>query len=179
MSAAITSIGFKADAVANEFLAIPAANNQLSPMKLLKLVYFAHGWHLAVTDRPLVNEPVLAWQFGPVVYSIYREFKEFGSQPITRQARDVRFTDGSVEPYVPLLDDREREHEAKIAKALIQSIWSLYGKFTASQLSTMTHEKGTPWHQIVARFGGHLPHGIDIPNEMIRDYFKKQLPSNG
>jgi uncharacterized phage-associated protein len=58
----------------------------LTIMQLLKLVYIAHGWSLALLNVPLVNEEPEAWQHGPVFPSIYREFRRFGSQPIQGSA---------------------------------------------------------------------------------------------
>jgi uncharacterized phage-associated protein len=53
---------FDSKAVANEFLKLAEQDGvKLSPMKLLKLVYFAHGWHLALKGEPLLNERVEAW----------------------------------------------------------------------------------------------------------------------
>ena len=36
-------------------------------VKLHKLLYYAQGWHLARTGRPLFPEAVEAWTDGPVV----------------------------------------------------------------------------------------------------------------
>jgi len=41
------------------------ANNPLTPMQVLKLAYIAHGWQLGLHGRPLINEPVEAWKYGP------------------------------------------------------------------------------------------------------------------
>lgn len=167
---------FKADAVANEFLVIPGAANSVTPMKLQKLVYFAHGWYLGLTDMPLVAEPIQAWKYGPVIQSIYREFKGFGSDFISRLARDVRpVGDDDVEECTPRVADTAVD--APFVTDLISRMWKLYGKHTAAELSTMTHQAGTPWHTIYSKFNrnGQIYSGIDIPNELIRDYFKKQL----
>ena len=57
---------YSAKAVANYFLARAKESGEtLSPMKLQKLIYFAHGWHLAVFDAPLLDEEVQAWDYGP------------------------------------------------------------------------------------------------------------------
>jgi uncharacterized phage-associated protein len=47
----------------------------LTPMKILKLTYLAHGWHLCYTDSPLILDQVQAWKYGPVVPSVYHYFK--------------------------------------------------------------------------------------------------------
>jgi uncharacterized phage-associated protein len=51
-------------------------------MKLIKTVFIAHGFYLASKDKPLVNEFVQAWKYGPVIDSVYHEFKGLGHKPI-------------------------------------------------------------------------------------------------
>jgi uncharacterized phage-associated protein len=64
----ISSMPYPAAAIANEFIKVAKRNGVLlTPMKLQKLVYFAHGWYLALLGKPLINEPVEAWKFGPVI----------------------------------------------------------------------------------------------------------------
>ena len=74
-----------AAAVANEFLQLQDKNpgsSHIDPMKLQKLIYYAHSWSLAVYGEPLIEEDIEAWSWGPVVRSVYLEFKDFGSKPI-------------------------------------------------------------------------------------------------
>ena len=56
--------------------------DELTPMKLIKLTYIAHGWHLGLYDSELIDEPVYAWKYGPVVQSIYQDFKWYGDNQI-------------------------------------------------------------------------------------------------
>ena len=80
---------YSALAVANEFLEIAERGNMgLSPMKLQKLVFLAHGWHLAIHKAPLVREGIEAWQWGPVISDLFHEVKEIG-----RESIDGRITD--------------------------------------------------------------------------------------
>ena len=66
-------------AIANEFLTLSFSDQKLvSPMKLLKLVYLAHGWHLAIKGKPLIDEQIQAWDYGPVIQNLYHEIKGFG-----------------------------------------------------------------------------------------------------
>ena len=57
-------------------------NKPITQMKIQKLLYFAHGWHLALLDKPMMDEVVQAWKFGPVFESVYHTFKYFGAAPI-------------------------------------------------------------------------------------------------
>ncbi|MEL7483909.1 MAG: type II toxin-antitoxin system antitoxin SocA domain-containing protein [Planctomycetota bacterium] len=158
-------------ALANTFLeeAQRRNMNDLSPMKLQKLVYFAHGWQLALTGKPLVDEDVQAWRFGPVIYPLYRAFKRWGDQPIAEPAFDLSFEDGTFTKHTPLLEQHDE------VRGLVRRVLDVYGRFNAIQLSNMTHDKGSPWDRISEQFGGNIPPGVDIPNELIRDYFTRQL----
>jgi hypothetical protein len=80
---------YPAAAIANEFLELAKANGQaLTPMQIQKLVYFAHGWNLAITGEPLIWERVEPWDYGPVVRNLYRNLREFGSGAITKSLEE-------------------------------------------------------------------------------------------
>ena len=66
--------------VANHFIEqAEKAGQELTQMKLHKLLYFAHGWHLAMTGKPLFEEPILAGPYGPYMQSVYEGAYGFGS----------------------------------------------------------------------------------------------------
>ncbi|MBC7773132.1 MAG: SocA family protein [Pyrinomonadaceae bacterium] len=147
-------------------------------MKLQKLIYYAHGWCLALTNKPLINEQVEAWQWGPVIPSVYHEFKACGNAPI----KGSRYTDVTVVPRgsdgkpkflfsKPTLD--ESTAEGKTAKSIVDKVWSEYNKFSAIQLSAMTHRPGSPWDITWNKNGGSARRGTDIPQETIRAHFSR------
>jgi len=162
---------FSPYAVANEFISISLdkETNDLTPMKMQKLVYFAHGWFLALTDESLISEAVQAWEFGPVVPSLYRGFREYGNQPITSLVSDTKWdkTSKQVGLTHPRLSG-EIGSSAEFAKALVQKIWDTYGKYSPARLSNATHVPGSPWQRV------YQPgvRGLSIPNELIKEYFK-------
>jgi uncharacterized phage-associated protein len=157
-------MGYSAKAVANYFLEKAKAEGEsLSPMKLQKLVYFAHGWNLAVRDQPLINEDIQAWQFGPVIPSLYREFKQFGNSPITEEATDWEIDWPMIKTTTPKINDME-------TRELLDKVWEVYKKYTAVQLSNLTHLKGSPWEVTWGENG--VPKHTPIPNQIIMDYFK-------
>src|SRR2546430_458225 len=117
-------MAFDAKAIANELLDIAwGEKKEITPMKIQKLVYFAHGWHLAVIDRPLINEQVEAWKFGPVIRTIYTAFREYGKAPIQDHATSFRLVDPlKFKIVTPKLDDSSQETEAK---ELLKKIWDV------------------------------------------------------
>ncbi len=170
-------MAYTSDAIANAFLGIAEpAGEQLTPLKLQKLAYFAHGWVLALDGTPFVDEPIQAWMHGPVIQSMYHEFKEFGNGSITRKAREARPMNGAIELVFPEFHDECADDDGvEYARAITRRIWGLYGHRSANELSNATHVAGTPWRRMFDQFNGNIPHGITIPNEMIREYFAERL----
>jgi len=60
------------------------AGDLMSHLKLQKLLYYCQGFTLALLNRPLFEDKVVAWQHGPVVPTVWEEFKHYGSQPIPK-----------------------------------------------------------------------------------------------
>ncbi|NQS97029.1 MAG: SocA family protein [candidate division Zixibacteria bacterium] len=153
---------YEAKAVANYFLDLAwSKKEEISPMKMQKLIYYAHGWHLAIYDKPLLNELIEAWRYGPVIPSVYHEFKEFGNEQITKYATDFDIENFSFNP--PHLPE-----DAKIIP-LLKKIWEIYGKFKAIKLSNMTHQPGTPWAETWGNDG--VPENTNIEDKLIKKYF--------
>jgi len=162
-------MAYPAKAVANEFLSLAKADGEtVSPMKLLKLVFIAHGWYLAFTKQPLIQERVEAWQYGPVVPDLYHSFKQFGNDPITEEASDWRIREGKIVLITPRIAPSANDPFASSAKNLIAKVWQSYGKYSAAQLSSTTHLPGSPWQQT------YLPdvRSLVIPDEVIRAYYE-------
>ena len=136
-------MGYSAKAVANYFLE-QYGGTKISPLKIQKLVYIAHGWHWAFHDKPLVSdEHAEAWEYGPVFASLFHEFKHLGRDPIKGLAMesDIDESQGLVvrTPRIPLEDERTCR--------FLDKVWEEYGGHSASALSTICHRQGTPWHK--------------------------------
>ena len=166
---------YPASAIANYFLEHRKKFKRKDPitqMKLHKLVYFAHGWHLALTDEPLIDETLQAWDYGPVVPSLYHEFKRFRGDEITELAMDVEFVGGStIRVTIPRIKKSDQN-----TRDLLKRVIKVYGKFTAWQLSEMTHEASSPWS--LARKNNPGVKFVGISNEALRTYFKDKADKN-
>lgn len=156
-------MAYSAKAIANGFLKLAREQGcTIDPMKLQKLLYYAHAWNLALYDDPLIDEVVEAWPYGPVFASIYHEFKEFGSTTISRNALEFDDTRrGFDEPEIPP-DDAD-------AMALLGKVWEAYGHRSAITLSNMTHISGAPWDITRQTMPGLR--NAPISNDLIRQYF--------
>lgn len=148
-------------AVANTFIARHGGERGIEHMKLQKLDYYAHGWWLAYEPAPLMVEAPEVWKFGPVFDSLYRTLCPFGSRPINAPQRPSPF-EGA-----PIIED-ERVIQ------LVDWIWNRYGAYSSFKLSEMTHEPGTPWHQLAEANSYNVPKHFQIPHELVAEYFKKE-----
>ncbi len=134
----------------------------LTPMKLVKLVYIAHGWRLGLYGEPLLGEAVEAWKYGPVVPSVYHRFKSYGDGPVTRQA--YLWKEGQM--VIPEIEDDLE------LKEFLDRVWDVYRDFSALQLSTMTHQRDTPWDTIWRQRGGSETRGAIIPDQLIQEHYQ-------
>lgn len=142
-------------AVANYFLKLAWSDGkELTNMKLQKLVYFAHGVMLAVTDKPLIEEDVSAWKLGPVIPELYAKLKGYGASNI-------------LDP-IPV---KESISSDGIDKQCVEFVWSNFKDYDGMQLSRISHAEGTPWKQVWSPDG----YFIEIPNDLTREYYKKIL----
>lgn len=163
---------FHSKAVANYLLGLGQRDGvALSPMKMIKLVYIAHGWHLWNFDRPLINEQIEAWPYGPVIASLYHEFKRYGNKPIEEPAVHLSRAAGDKRFYPYSMDGEQSQSHRDEARNLIDAVWNIYKGFSAVQLSAKTHHAGSPWFQTWHTGGGRETRGTDIPQEDIKKHF--------
>ena len=170
-------MGYCTFAVANYFLDLGKRDKKgITPLMVQKLVYMAHGYHLAFTAKhddpagePLVDDEFAeAWQYGPVFPSLYHEFKRFGGDPITEPAEDTDI----------IFENERLQVTSEIPKVnpddnfvctLLDNVWEVYRGYTGYELSSITHKDGSPWDSTIKEGEGFK--NTHINNEVIRDYY--------
>lgn len=121
--------------IANNILSRSFAEKAyMSPMKLQKILYFVASEYQKATKQPLLEEPFSTWAYGPVVYSVYDEFRRFSKGNIDRYARDAR---GGV-----FVIDESQDIELKVA---LDRVWDKTKKMGAVELSEITHFQDSAW----------------------------------
>ena len=170
---------FDPKAIANFFLAAAESEGKrLTPLQVIKLVYIAHGWNLALTKHPLINEHPEAWKYGPVVPSLYHEFKRFGNGPIEGRATDLvpkKIGDWAFDIREVLPPDPEKD---KATCVFLERVWDVYKRYSGSQLSSLTHQLNTPWRKTWDEVGQYTK-GKDIPEGLIREHYEELARQNG
>lgn len=141
-------MAYKSDEIA-EYL-IFKYGQDITAMKLNKLIYIAHGYYMALTNNILIDEYVEAWKYGPVIKSLYFKYKD-PLKTINKLNNKINIKD------VKFLD----------------WIWSKYGKYTAIELSRIAHKPDSPW-DVIWNNNSSLDIPI-IPNSIIKDYYKIRM----
>ena len=144
--------------VAKYFLMLAASGEEdageaMTHLKLQKLLYYGQGFHLALNSgKPLFADSIEAWKQGPVVNSIWRNYKEKGGAPIP--------PDENFDPSKCLSEDE---------RALLNDVWNAYGQFSAWKLRNMTHEE-LPWRNAYEPDKNAI-----IPIKSMQNYFATQI----
>lgn len=147
-------------AVANWFL---DKKPNSTVMRLQRLTYFSHCWCLVLYNRPLTDEFVSAFRWGPVFPSIYDAAKEYGSGPINYPLSEPLGSPPTIseqDPRIPLL----------------LKIQEIYGSYSDSQLSRIATEENGPWHTTIVNHPGRKKPNID--ENLISSYFKSKIQND-
>lgn len=123
----------------------------LSNLKLQKLIYLAHMFHMGRHDgEPLVHGSFEAWDYGPVHPELYHKAKVYGSAPVKTIPAGLELGEDSPEA------------------AILNEAYDALGDTRAGQLVNATHRKGGAWDR------NYIPGArrVIIPNEDILDEYE-------
>jgi uncharacterized phage-associated protein len=120
-------------------------------LKLQKLLYYSQAVYLVLNDKnPLFPEPIEAWDYGPVVPPVYREYKSYGFEVITPS-------------------DDQTSLDLLEMKAIDMTL-SCFGEMSGPELISQTHFEA-PWKDA---YRPGRPSSV-ISLESMYDFFKENL----
>lgn len=139
--------------IANFFLShsYDGEMDDLTNLKLQKLLYYTQGYSLALLGRPIFDDSITAWDHGPVVETIYQSYKQYGRTPLP-----------ALQNYsLSKFDDDEL--------IVLNKVADNYGEYSPWCLRNMTHEE-EPWCV--------TPRNSYIDEKVIMNFFIKKLNSS-
>lgn len=149
---------FLTNAVANDILKLAKEEHiNITPLKLQKIMYFLAGKYIADTGEPLFTEHFRAWLYGPVLPSVYQEFRSYGSSPIRFYSTDAKGLAWFTRDDLP--------ENNNYFKAL-ESTWNKYKNYSAKKLVDLTHTKDSPWARTKCNAA--------IDDNKMMEYFKNE-----
>ena len=150
--------------IANFIIAYANSEQEsVTNLQLLKILYFCHGWYLLKNDTALIKDRFEAWKYGPVIRQVYDNFKEFKDDPICKMATKFDTTSLTHTEVIPEINRDDR--------SFIIGIYKSYSTIHAYDLIRLTHEEGSPWHEMWVVNSKKVHVGMYISNERIRDHF--------
>lgn len=136
----------------------------MSNLKLQKLLFLCHAFHLVDTGRPLVRGSFEAWQYGPVHREAYDAFKRFRAKPITEEATGF---DPLTGIHTELAQPTER-----VVLDVVQKVMGFYGSKSPRELVELTHAKDGPWDYVVSAAEKGANIALKISDGVIEERFK-------
>lgn len=127
----------------NEYIKAEKDADSISNLKMQKLLYYSQCAHLAIYDKPLFDDPIEAWLHGPVVPSVYHEYKGCGANGIEPEGFDMREIDSET-------------------RGFLEMVYDGFAQYSAWKLREMTHEE-TPWRE--------TPQNGTIAHRAMQKYF--------
>jgi uncharacterized phage-associated protein len=125
----------------------------VSNLKLQKLVYYAQAWHLAIYDDPLFAEDFQAWVHGPVIPTLYQEYKVYGWQPINKSV-SLDLSSNIIE--------------------FLADVAAEYFACDAYELEQMTHFED-PWNRARQGLPPDVPSNAVIQKEWMKEYYSDRV----
>lgn len=139
--------------VANFFIDLinnSKTDDQMTNLRINKLLYFAQGEYLAKYDKPLFEEDFEAWKYGPVVPIVYQTFSPLRNTPIQG-----------------VTDEYDRSVFTRDNRLFLIDFLAKYGKYSTGYLVEMTHMKNAPWNNV--------NQSEVISKESIKTFFKQRM----
>lgn len=152
--------------VARHIINYANSNDQLlSNLKLQKLLYFVQAEFLTSQGRTCFTDDIEAWNFGPVVPAVFREFKIFGSFHIPPVKH--YYVEDESQPFnfrrVVFYDIEITDED----KTVIDEVVDYFADCSSVELTDLT-QKQLPWQNAYIK---HLK--IVISPQSIKEYFTK------
>lgn len=127
-----------------------AHGHETTTFALQKLLYYCQSWMLVANDRPLFDEPIVAWRHGPVVRAVY---------PYCKGRRLI---------FPREIPDGNSDRLNVVERSLIDRVVSQFDrpddKRLSDNLEKMSHEE-TPWAE--------TQQGNIIPRERMLSFYSQ------
>lgn len=123
----------------------------MKPVKLMKLVYLAHAYKLALCESPLIEDEIFAYKFGVYIPKLHERLSRFGDKAVRDRIARRLFLD-------------------KPSSDIISIVRQQYIQYSGSYLSSLTRKPDDPWGM------SYVPGQMNlIPDELIRSYYSNLI----
>ncbi|MGY0692600.1 Panacea domain-containing protein [Virgibacillus sp. FSP13] len=137
---------------------IPNTIENITNLKLQKLLYYAQGHYLSENHgERLFKEPIEAWVHGPVVREVYKKYSSYDFNEIKNDITEQEIKSLSIDSETI---------------TFLERVWDKYKKFNGKQLEFKTHQE-EPWLKIRKGLPNYIYTDDEMEISIIKDYFDK------
>ena len=136
-------------------------DSPISNLKLQKLLFYIQAAILVKTGKECFKEPIMAWEYGPVVREVYDEFKIYGREDIPLQAssRNLGFDYSKIQIVYQNEEMSLRTEEMNLINKVVDAYAKVKNPF---ELVKKTHSED-PWK--------NTKRGCEISVDSIKAYY--------
>lgn len=135
---------------------------EISNLKLQKILYYVQAASLVEIGDKCFSDPIIAWQYGPVITSVYYRYNLYGGDPIPKQETFKKISFDKDKMTIKLTDSEGITPNFKfIIYKVIEAYKNVHNPF---YLVRKTHSE-QPWADT------SINKEIDV--EKIRTYYSK------
>lgn len=135
-------------------------------LELEKLVYMCYADYLCATGKKLFEDKIYAFKYGPVVESVYEEYRGM------KDIEEGLAGDKSLDEDYAKMPARSRilfAEDGITKMAYIDTTLVRYGRLSATELVRITHVVGGPWDSV----DKDSPY-VEIPDSIIMERHYKE-----
>lgn len=125
----------------------------ISNLQLQKILYFIQGKYLAQKGVALFEDDFEAWQYGPVIRSVYSKYCGYGASSIVMVNQPQEKLDKDISDFINPIIQKLRKWD----------VWSLVQE---------THEEGGAWDRTFEN--GKGKYYIIPKNEIKREFLSRE-----
>jgi len=131
---------------------LDAVGEEISSYRLQKLLYYADAWFLVANgERPLFAEAPIAYENGPLIYSVWKLHE-----------RQFKVAAANFAQHRAELSTEEMD--------VIDEVLRYYGRFSTKELVDRTHAEA-PYKEAWAKH----PHNTRMSISLMREFYSEQL----
>ncbi len=147
---------YSASCIANYFI---KNMKKIDNLRLNKFVYIAYAFAYVYKEREIFKEPIQAWDLGPVIPTIYHEFKRYKDKEIAEQSYIL---DKNGKKEIPFIDKKDKD-----VKEVLDAVIEIYAEMSTRKIIDEMHKKDSPWDQYYKKG----QRNIEIDKKKIKSYY--------
>lgn len=124
--------------------------NYVNNLKLQKLLYFVQAYYIALTKdhKPCFRQPILAWDYGPVVEEVYNEYHDMGDTfiPPVKTYLEPNKRKGCI----PIIKEYDSSIIKDADKENIREVVDEFSDYSPRQIMELTHQQ-EPWKKAMSK----------------------------